>query len=654
MRFPPALLDEIRARLPVSQVVGRKVALKRAGREYKGLSPFKTERTPSFTVNDQKGFYHCFSSGEHGDIFKFVMRTEGLSFFEAVERLAGEAGVPLPKESPRIQEEVDRRARLQLVVEAACQFYIEQLARPAGREALRYAEGRGLTRNTIDYFRLGYAPPGRHTLKEHLAAKGFTPEEMQTSGMLIHGTDIPVSYDRFRNRLMFPITDLKDRVIAFGGRALEKEQQPKYLNSPETPLFHKGALLFNAAKARSAAHKQGQIIVVEGYMDAIALSQAGFAESVAPLGTALTADQLALLWRLVPEPTLCFDGDVAGRKAAFRAVETALPFLSPGRSLKFAFLPDGLDPDDLVRREGPEAMHGVLARARPFVEVLWEREWGSGNWSTPERRARFEMQIKALIARIEHGALRAHYEQEIRDRLAKAFGGSRRQGGGERAQPWRQSQPARQGRDHRPQPYRKGDPRPGLSRQAGPGLPPSATSSLKQSRLVAGDRAQAPNREALLLRTLLNHPWLVDDHAELVAELPFSSRMLAELRDALLRAHAVKSPLDREELRDQLRSFGQDKALSLLDRTLTHRSDRFAEPSAPQDMVELGWRHTLALHELQVELRRKIAAAEQAWRAEESEEAYMRLRDLTRRLHEAEGREAQIDGYMGGSSSQGI
>ena len=422
MRFPPALLDEIRARLPVSQVVARKVKLKRQGREYAGLSPFKVEKSASFFVNDQKGFYHCFASGEHGDIFTFVMKTEGLSFPEAIERLAQEAGVALPKVSAQSHEQQDKRGRLYDLVEASAAYFERQLISPAGREGLRYLEGRGLTRDTMTRFRLGFAPGGRSALKEHLASAGFTGEEMNTSGMLIHGEDIPVSYDRFRNRVMFPITDAKERVVAFGGRGLEKDAKPKYLNSPETPLFHKGNLLFNAAKARAPSYERGRIIAVEGYMDAIALSQAGFQECVAPLGTALTADQLGLLWRLNGEPILCFDGDSAGRKAAFRAIETALPHLKPGQSLKFAFLPDGLDPDDLLRQEGSEAMQSVLERTRPFADVLWDREWDAGDWSTPERRAQFEQNLRGKIALIEHGAVRGHYEQDMRDRLAKVFG----------------------------------------------------------------------------------------------------------------------------------------------------------------------------------------------------------------------------------------
>ena len=656
MRFPPALLDEIRARLPVSQVVGRKVKLKRQGREYAGLSPFKVEKTASFFVNDQKGFYHCFATGEHGDIFTFVMKTEGLSFPEAIERLAGEAGVTLPKASAEVREQQDVRARLLQLTEAAAVYFERQLASPAGREGQRYLDGRGLTRQTIAKFRLGYAPPGRSALKEHLAAQGFTAAEMNASGMLIHGDDIPVSYDRFRHRVMFPITDLKDRVVAFGGRALEKDAKPKYLNSPETPLFHKGHLLFNAAKARGPAHDRRRVVVVEGYMDAIALSQAGFEESVAPLGTALTADQLGLLWRLDSESILCFDGDGAGQKAAFRAIETALPHLKAGHSLKFAFLPDGLDPDDLLRQQGSAAMSEVLQSTRPLADVLWQREWSAGQWSTPERRAQLEQQVRAKVDLIADTAVRGHYVADMNGRLDKAFGrtsGGGQQPGGavERGDGWRAQQPrwARQ-------PYAKGGtggrggyaPKGVGGRGGAWAMPPSPTASLRQSRLVAPNTASA-SREALLVRTLLNHPWLIDDWSETIAALHFGNKALATLRDSILEAHALRCPLDRKELRDQLREFGHHRLLEQLEESSTYKGDRFAEADTPRDVVEVGWRHACALHEKQVEIGKEIEAAERAWLSEQSETTFARLRDLNQRLHEAGGKEAIIEGYGEGA-----
>ena len=360
MRFPPQFLDELRARLPVSEVVGRRVKLKRAGREWKGLSPFNQEKTPSFTVNDQKGFYKDFSSGRHGDIFTFVMETEGLSFPEAVERLAGLAGIAMPKVSPEAEAQEERRRTLHDIVELAAKFFESTLASRAGAVARGYLADRGIEPATQLAFRLGYAPPDRFALKENLGKQGVSVPDMIEAGLLISGDDIPVPFDRFRDRVMFPITDLRGRVVAFGGRALDKDAPAKYLNSPETPLFHKGATLYNGAAARAAAHRGAPVIAVEGYVDVIAMVTAGFEATVAPLGTALTEDQLALLWKMADEPTLCFDGDAAGRRAAYRAVDLALPRLPPGKSVKFAILPEGQDPDDLVRSGGRAAIAEVL------------------------------------------------------------------------------------------------------------------------------------------------------------------------------------------------------------------------------------------------------------------------------------------------------
>ena len=421
MRYPPGLLDEIRARLPVSQVVSRKVALKKAGREFRGLSPFKSEKTPSFFVNDQKGFYHCFASAEHGDIFKFVMNTEGLSFPEAVERLAGEAGVSLPKPSKNEQKQQDARERLYALTEAAQQYFLNCLKSSEGREARDYLERRGLMRKTVEAFGIGFAPNSRDGLKAHLGRLGYAVQEMIVAGVVIGGDDIAVPYDRFRNRVMFPIADFGGRTIAFGGRALDPNQPAKYHNSPETPLFHKGGTLYNGHRARPVAFERKQMIIVEGYMDAVSLAEAGYGNVVAPLGTALTDKQIQLLWRMVPEPVLCFDGDTAGRKAAYRAIDNILPYLQAGTSAKFAFLPEGLDPDDLVRQQGPDAFGAVIDRARPLVDVLFDREWEDGDWNTPERRAQLELKLKELTARIQDQAVRGHYERAMRERLFKAW-----------------------------------------------------------------------------------------------------------------------------------------------------------------------------------------------------------------------------------------
>jgi DNA primase len=650
MRFSPHLLDEIRARLPVSQVVGRKVALKRKGREFAGLSPFKVEKTPSFFVNDQKGFYHCFASGEHGDIFKFVMATEGLSFPEAVERLAQEAGVALPKPDARDEAREDQRARLLALMEEAAKFFETSLTGPQGGGARRYIDKRGLKRETLATFRIGYAPNSRSALKDHLAKAGYTLEEMTLSGMLIAGDDIPVAYDRFRNRVMFPIADAKGRIVAFGGRALDPEQNAKYLNSPETPLFHKGHLLFNAHRARLAAHDKDRVIAVEGYMDAISLSEAGFTETVAPLGTALTEDQLQLLWRMSAEPILCFDGDSAGKRAAFRAVDTALPHLKPGASLMFAFLPDGLDPDDLVRQQGPAALDACLGRARPLIDVLFEREWGQGDWSTPERRAGLEKTLKGLIARIADESVRAHYRQALSDRLAAAWGpppGARGGPGGQGSQAggagarWGGA-PSWQGRGGRfgnsgPM-ARRGTPGRGLPAGLGQGAERvNPSSSLRKSALVASDGGLPPYREALLLKVMLNHPWLIEDQAETIAALPFTSTALSRLRDAILSAQAINNSLDTETLRTHLNKSSVGKVLTLVERAVSHKCDRFAEPQAGRTEVEDGWRHALAMHDRHVGLQRSLEAAEQAWHEDRSEASFARICDLKRQLELVSG-----------------
>src|SRR5579863_307258 len=323
MRFTPEFLEELKARLPVSEVVGRRVKLKKAGREYKGLSPFQQEKTPSFTVNDQKQFYHDFSTGKHGNIFDFVMETEGVCFPEAVERLASMAGLALPAVTPDAARHEQRRKTLHDVMELAAKFFADTLASRNGAKARGYLADRAISPATQLQFRLGYAPPDRFALKEHLGNQGIPTDDMVEAGLLIGGDDIPLPYDRFRDRVMFPIADARSRVIAFGGRALEKDVPAKYLNSPETPLFHKGDNLYNLAAARLAAHNGSPLVVVEGYVDVIAMVGAGFTASVAPLGTALTENQLALLWKMADEPILCFDGDRAGQKAAFRATDLA-------------------------------------------------------------------------------------------------------------------------------------------------------------------------------------------------------------------------------------------------------------------------------------------------------------------------------------------
>ena len=652
MRFDPSFLDEIRARVPVSQVVARRVKLRRQGREFVGLSPFKQEKTPSFTVSDKKGFYHCFASGEHGDIFTFLMKTEGASFPEAVERLAQEAGLPMPERRPGDAEREARRATLHEALEKAACYFEDRLEAREGREALSYLHDRGVDDALRRTFRLGFAPGGRYELKQFLASEGVAPEQMAEAGLVISGDDIAVPYDRFRNRIIFPIADLKGRVIAFGGRALDANTPAKYLNSPETPLFHKGTVLFNAAGAREAAYKAGGVIVVEGYMDVIALAGAGFANAVAPLGTALTSDQLRLLWRMAPEPVLCFDGDAAGTKAAHRALDTALPLLAPGYSLRFAFLPLEQDPDDLVRREGPEAFRAVLADARPLADVLWAREVESGSWETPERRAALEARLETLLGEVADPKVRHHYERDLAERLRRFWAAFHRQAapdrgsrgadrgfagrGGKAGQSWGGAGAAgRFGRD-RPFPGRV-----------------AASESLRRSGLVRGVSAQFLEREALLVLTPLNHPWCLDVFSEELAELEFQSRQIARLRDAMIALQTQHNTLDREAIRTQLSRNGLDAIVAQVERAVTHKSDWFAQPNASREDVTTAWRQMSALHRKSLELERELKAAERAFQAEGTDESYARLRDIRLQLLNAEGTEASVEGYGAGTEPSG-
>jgi DNA primase len=608
MRYPPDLLDEIRSRLPVSRVVERRVKLKRAGREYTGLSPFKNERTASFTVNDHKGFYHCFASGEHGDIFKFLMKTEGLTFPEAVERLAAEAGVPLPAPAPADEAKASFEARLFSTCDEACRYFQAQLLGSEGGAALAYLERRGVASSEIATFRLGFAPDSKTGLKRHLSRKGFSLDEMQEAGLLIHGSDIAVPYDRFRGRLIFPIMDAKRRVIAFGGRALADGQQPKYLNSPETALFHKGHVLFNLAAAREGARATKSVIVAEGYMDVIALSRAGFPNSVAPLGTALTSDQLRLLWTMSPMPVLCFDGDAAGQKAAHRALEGALAYLEPGRSLQFVFLPDGSDPDDMVRNGGQATLGKLLAEPVPLIDVLWSREQARHPLETPEQRASFETRLMELAAQIEHKNLKYHYITAIRERLRAAGKAQQRTGARVASGLYR-----RQAGSFAP------NGRPAVTNVS------ARTGSLLASKIVQAAAPCSAPREALLVGAILRHPWLLDMFLEEIAGLHLEDADCERLRNHILLVHHNEEPLDNEKLLEHLSRQGYGAELERVERATAHNSDGHFARNASREQVLEGWRHVMMLHG-KAGVPRSLQEAESDYLSEPTAENFSKLR----------------------------
>ncbi|MBN8530761.1 MAG: DNA primase [Alphaproteobacteria bacterium] len=422
MRFPASFIEQLKNRLSVSDVIGKRLSLRKAGREFQALCPFHGEKTPSFYINDEKGFYHCFGCGAHGDQIRFLTELEKLDYPEAIKRLAEEAGIPLPKieTSAREAAREQKAQSLYTIMEEACAWFQKQLYATPGQAAQRYLAERGTSEAMVAEFRLGYAPDSREALKQHFLKKGVGEDVLVEAGLLIRPEGRPC-YDRFRGRLIFPILDARGRVIAFGGRILGKAEPniPKYLNSPETPLFHKGEVLFGLSASRAAAAKSGQLIVCEGYMDVIALHQAGMAQAVAPLGTALTESHLQLMWKLVPEPLLCLDGDAAGQRAMQRAARLALamPALAPGKSIRFMVLPEGDDPDSLVKRKGPEAIQALCLAAKDLSDVLWDMALPPASWQSPEAVAAFEARHKALIEEIKHPGLKKHYQRFFDKRL---------------------------------------------------------------------------------------------------------------------------------------------------------------------------------------------------------------------------------------------
>ena len=672
MRFTPQFLDELRARLPVSEVVGRRVKLKKSGREWKGLSPFQQEKTPSFFVNDQKQAWFDFSSGKNGNIFDFLVQAEGLSFPEAVERLAAMAGVPLPAVTPDAARHEQRRKTLYDVMELSAKFFADTLASRGGAKARGYLADRAISPAVQLQFRIGYAPGDAQTrfaLKEYLGAQGIPVEDMVEAGLLIAGDDIPVPYDRFRDRVMFPIADGRGRVIAFGGRALEKDVPAKYLNSPETPLFHKGDNLYNLAAARLATHNGSPLVVVEGYVDVIAMVGAGFPASVAPLGTALTENQLALLWKMADEPILCFDGDRAGQKAAWRAADLALPHLLPGKSLRFALLPEGQDPDDLARSGGRGAIEEVIGAARGLADVIWSREIEGGTYATPERRAALEARVQELSNGIRDEKVRRYYRQDLEQRLLRTFapeggrgsygrgqyrGGSGNFGGesGRRLAPRGSFTPGAAGR-FEPRSGSFG----GRGQASGGGQTINrqpyqvASPQLAASPIMRGQRSAISRREALILQSLINHPWLLHDHLEEVAALELAHPEAHKLRAGIIAAfandhHHNSEPSEQsEKMRADLTAGGFSQALQRVDLAITTSAVWGAGPGAAPEDVLSTWHQLVSLHRQWHSLLRELKDAELALGEEASEANLAWLRDVKARLAEVDGTEALIDGF---------
>jgi DNA primase len=646
MRFSPQFLDEIKARLTVSDVVRKRVELKKAGREWKGLSPFTAEKTPSFHVNDAKMAWFDFSSGQNGNIFDFVMKTEGLNFPEAVTRLANEAGVPLPIETPEAREREQKRAGLQDVLNLATDFFEDQLQTRAGARARGYLADRGLTPALQQEFRIGYAPASRSALREYLATKNASVATMCEAGLLNHGDDIPVAYDKFRDRVMFPICDASGHVIAFGGRALDKDVPAKYLNSPETPLFHKGSILYNHHKARMGAMDQGTVIAVEGYVDVISMAAVGFPNTVASCGTALTPDQINVLWRMADEPVLCFDGDRAGRKAAWRAIDTALPMIGAGRSIRFAFLPEGQDPDDLARSGGHGAINGILNAAKPLVEVLLQREMETGPLDTPERRAGLEQRLNKVLQAIPDETLRRYYREDIFARLGVIVRGPGRQKGAYQNSNVSGYRPGYQQNRQQGRPigsmgtrFRPGTPQTGFL-----GIKTIASPGLTRTTAFALNTNALPAREAQILLTLINHPVLLDRYVEHLAELDIPNREGDAMRQALLEA-AHEDFSNSQALRNTLASSGHSECLARLDSFTAIATLWCVRAEGAEEDAETSLKQCLALHRRARALHKELISAEFTLGQDASEENFARLREIKLELAALDGREAAMDGF---------
>jgi len=629
MALSPQFLDELKHRFTLSDVVGRQVKLIRRGRESTGLCPFHSEKTPSFTVNDQKGFYHCFGCGEHGSVLDFVMKTQGMTFPEAVEVLAGEVGMDVPKPSREEIERQKERASLAEVMDAVSQWYQTQLKAQAGRAAYDYIKGRGLTDQTLERFGMGYAPSSRSALKDAMMARDIGEDQLIETGMLIKPEGSGPSYDRFRDRLMFPITDRQGRVIAFGGRALSKDAKAKYLNSPETSLFHKGATLYNWANARAASYDAGQVMVVEGYMDVIALAQAGIDYAVAPLGTALTEEQISHLWQMADEPILSFDGDNAGQRAAGRAVERALPMLRPGKSLRFMMMPDGDDPDSLVQREGRGAIEALIDKADPLVSVLWSNLTTGVLADTPERRAGLEKKIFGRLAEIQDENVKGLYQREFRDRLFQQF-----RSGSQRSQRGQGSQGGKYGRN---QPYNAG----GKKRLA------PATGLLSKTRLGRGSGGSAITDviEKLLIFTLASHPEILVRYEEEVAELEFTVPGLDGVCKALVEKAAFGDTLDREAMHAHLEASGHMDTVRKMATDGSLKGDWFAWPEAALSDALTGFEHLMSRYQHITAARTAYQQAEADYAADMTDENHQRFVAAQAAFRALEEKEADKDGY---------
>ena len=608
MSLTPAFLDELRARTLLSALVGKTVKLTKAGREFKGCCPFHNEKTPSFYVNDDKSFYHCFGCSAHGDAIRWMTEQRGLPFIDAVKELAQAAGMEMPAQDRQSVERAERAKGLHDLMADAAQFFTDQLNGIAGAEARSVLDRRGIKVETARAFGMGYSPDSRGKLREEL--KSYGDPALIESGMLIKVND-KEPYDRFRGRLMIPIRDARGRVIAFGGRVIG-QGEPKYLNSPDTPLFDKGRTLYNLDRAAPASRKSGRVIVVEGYMDVIALAQAGFGEAVAPLGTALTEHQLERLWRLSDVPILCFDGDSAGQKAAIRAALRALPGLAPGRSLRFVTLPEGQDPDDLVRARGPAAFEALLEKPESLVDRLWAYEYAAEPLDTPEQRAGLKRRLTSHAEAIVDPDVRHEYQAEFRRRIDDLF--------------------ARPQRDFTPRQFTPR--RPGTKWT--PPLPP-VTAEAKAVRAAGIDRLLAK----AVLAGLIRHPTEIARHMEVLGSLKLADGALGRLFEAVVDLALEDRALDSRRLITILGSSGLGQITTdLLRADATPYS--FTQDGAEPERASADLDEAIAIMVARPEVDAALAQATSELELSASDEAFQRQMELLREQRALELRLANL------------
>ncbi|MCY3875997.1 MAG: DNA primase [Rhodobacteraceae bacterium] len=593
--LPDGFIDQLRDRISIARIIGEKLSWdakkSNPGRgEYWALCPFHQEKTPSFKVDDRKGFYYCFGCHSKGDAIRFVRETKNVGFMDAVAMLAREAGMDMPAPDPKLKEKIDRQSRLVDIQEQALSFFRLQLNSAKAEAARRYLDDRGLSENTIKSFEIGYAPKGRPSLCQHLSGKGVQFADMIEAGLAIQPDDGGAPFDRFRDRIMFPIRNPRGSCVAFGGRAMDPKTPAKYMNSPETPVFDKGRMLYNLGPARESLGKGGQLVVAEGYMDVISLVSAGITNAVAPLGTAITESQLLLMWRISREPVITLDGDAAGRRAALRLIELAFPLLEAGRSLRFVMMPEGKDPDDLIRGEGVVAMRELLAQSQPMVNLLWQRETEGREFDSPERRAALEKSLEEAVGRIRDRSIQQHYRNSLRQMRRELFGFSR--------------QPSRNVR---------GGARPG-GRGQGTAAPVAQTrrSSIANSgRPVSSTRWR--HRESVLLASaILNPASALKLESELEA-CPIETPSLKSLHNRFMALLSRENPetIDPDSFRNRLKEAMGYDPLEKLRKEPGVRNSPCLSDNADPAMMERTLEETVRVHSVEIGHLREISEFEQ-------------------------------------------